>query len=401
MKYVTSSNINGIIDAPVSKSVLQRILICDFLCGSNLLNYNIDNFPDDAITVHNAFLDFTMGKEKTDLRDSGFCLRVFPILFAKYSENNIFKISDGLAKRPIINLLGEIGLEGNLKKINNYSSELSVKGKISSGVFHIDGSATSQLLTGMLITLPTFQGNSIIHVSNLKSKGYIDLTIEILKKYSIEVFHTNYEIFHINGSQTYKNVDNFLEADWSGAAFLISAAAISAVNGLKIRGINLKSSQPDKKILEILDLSGVKYALGDDYIYIEKSKVRAFNYDFSECPDLLPAIIPLTINSDDNCILLGIEKLKIKESNRVAALISEYNKCGIIINDLGDSIQVIPGSFCGTKVDSHNDHRIVMSLAVSALNGENKLIIEDDTCVRKSYPNFWGDLKKIGANIYE
>ena len=400
MKFVQHSDISGELIAPPSKSIIQRKMIADFLCN-NLNVPFLSSMPDDVITTYKALKNITNHDSLIRLDESGFCLRVIPNIASLFNFQNRFLLSDSLAQRPVVENLAEIGFVSNIEKLDSGNNILTVKGQLNAGVFHIDGSITSQLLTGLLFTLPVLNGDSKIYVSNLNSKSYVELTIEILKLYSIEVIHTDYEVFHIKGKQIYKNVDNFYEGDWSGASFLISVAATSSNSGLSISGLNFSSVQADRAILEILKQAGIKYNFNNECIYIEKSKVKSFTYDFSDCPDLVPAIIPIAIKSDDICILHGIDRLKFKESNRISALVSEYAKCGISITEKKGSLYVEPGNFVGTEIDSHNDHRIVMSLAVSALSGEGVLSVKGWQCVSKSYPEFWNDLIKIGASIYE
>lgn len=402
MKFVQQSNIFGEIIAPPSKSIIQRKMLAEYLCG----NYNfpiINSLPDDVQSMHKALLSLTNNDSIVDLGESGFCLRVLPVLASLTKVNIQYSSTGNLFKRPIISHLKSINLNAIFTSKNVSEQILKVDGSLESGVFHIDGNITSQLLTALLFSLPILHNDSTIYVSNLKSKAYINLTIEILKTYSIIVSHTDYEVFHIKGGQVFKNVENYSEGDWSGSSFIIAGAAIASKSGITINNLNPSSIQADASILNLMEKCGIKFCLDNSRksLIINKSNIHNFEFDFSDCPDLIPAIIPIAINSDDNCVCYGVSRLKFKESDRISALISEYNKCGIKIELIDDKLIIYPGDFIGSVVDSHNDHRIVMSLAIAALAGRGKLAISDYGCVSKSYPNFWIDIINLGANCYE
>lgn len=384
----------------MSKSIVQRTMISDVFAGR--FNYPlVSGAPVDVNITYKALKNIIDGNSCAFLGESGFCYRVLPIIASLFRDNNKFILTENLAERPNDDILSSLGFKSFLSKNRNNQFELSITGKLNPGVFHIDGSKTSQTLSGLLMALPVLQNSSIINVSNLQSRSYIDLTIDILSKYSIEVFNSNYEVFHIPGAQKYIFVENFVESDWSGSAFIMTAGAISALSTICIKGLNVISKQADKEILEIFDKSCVSYSIDKDFIYIEKSHVKSFVHDFTNCPDLVPAIIPLAINSDDICILKNVARLKYKESNRIESLISQYGKCGVRIQLKGDDLFVYPAQFHGCGVNSFNDHRIAMSLAVAALNGTNVACIENPDCTAKSYPEFWNDLLKLVADVYE
>lgn len=401
MKYIQHSNIAGVITAPPSKSIIQRKMLGDFMCR-NLTFPNAVLMPDDVITTYDALNMLSQNSSTINLGESGFCLRVIPVISSLFYENNCFLSKGNLFHRPILEQLSSINLKAGFSYDNN-NKVLKVEGKLKPGVFHIDGSITSQLLTALLFSLPILDSDSTIYVSHLNSKSYINLTIEILKSYSVEVIHNDFEVFHIKGGQVFNNVENFSEGDWSGSSFLISAAAIASDTGIRISELNMLSVQADIQILDILKKCEINFKLDDNNksLIIKKSKIKAFEHNFDDCPDLIPAIIPIAINSDDVCICCGVGRLKYKESDRISSLISEFGNCGIRIEYIDDKLLIYPGEFIGTKVDTHRDHRIAMSLSVSALAGSGKLMISDDGCVSKSYPNFWNDMFNLGANCYE
>lgn len=398
MKCLTFSKLKGIVEAPKSKSIQQRVLICNFLSGRELV---VDNpiISDDVIIVLNSLIHFNSCNEFY-MGESGFALRVLPIIFSAFREKNIFKLSHSLSKRPYLNELQEIGLS-----IEVVSDEdvviLNCSGSIYSGEFEIDCSKTSQSLTALLMILPIMSQDSKIRVKNLQSEPYINLTIEILKSYNITITRSNFNEFYIPGNQKYSKLYDYDECDWSGASFLISAATIASEESIVISGLRQNPSQADYSITELLKKSNVKFSQRTNSFEVFKSKIESFEFDFADCPDLVPAIIPIAINSNEICYLNNVNRLIFKESNRIESLILEYDKLGISIKQDGKSLIVKPGKIKSGLVDPHNDHRIAMSLAVSALKVSETICISNPQCVSKSYPGFWNDIIKIGANVNE
>jgi 3-phosphoshikimate 1-carboxyvinyltransferase len=398
MKYVIQSQISGDIIAPKSKSIIQRKLIADFF-ADNLLDLDLSNNSDDVNITYKALKNIKSNSVEINLGQSGFCYRVIPVIASIYNNNNSFLIDNSLSRRPNLQLLSSIGLNSEISKYSEEYSVLKVENNLVPGKYIVDCSITSQILSGLLMTLSILKGDSKIKVFNLESKPYIDLTLDILSTYSIDIINIDYREFIIKGNQKYKKIADYEETDWSGASFIIAAATINSEKGVEISGLNPKSVQADKEILNILDKSNVEYKFTDNKLFVKKSVIQAFEHNFSDCPDLLPAVIPLAINSEGICSMKNISRLKYKESNRVISQIDEYKKCGIKIEISGDDMIIYPGKFIGSEINSHNDHRIAMSLAVSGLNSSKSLIIKDSDCVNKSYPDFWKHLISLGANI--
>ena len=257
----------------------------------------------------------------------------------------------------------------------------------------MDGAFSSQLLTGLLMALPLHNEDTELYVHNLKSKPYIDLTGNILNQFDIKINHRNYEWFYIEGNQKYSPVNADTEGDWSGAAFLVVAAAIAG--NLKINKIDINSAQGDKAIVEVAKIAGAKLEYFDYGISVTKNNLQAFEYDATDTPDLFPPLVALAVYCKGKSVIHGVHRLKHKESNRALTLKTEFEKIGakIIIED---NKMIIEGSkITGNKVSSHNDHRIAMALAIAGLQAEGEMIIEGSEAVAKSWPDFFEDLESI------
>jgi 3-phosphoshikimate 1-carboxyvinyltransferase len=249
------------------------------------------------------------------------------------------------------------------------------------------------------MSLPVAEMNSAVRVKNLKSKPYIDMTLEVLKAFGIEVVNENYELFRIPGRQKYIPRTYEVESDWSGGAFLLVAGAING--DLKVTGLRPGSSQSDAAILQVLRDAGANLEITGDIVEISKSGLKAFEFDATEAPDLFPPLVALAAHCDGISTIKGASRLIHKESDRASALIEEFGKMGIRVSAENDSLIVTGGKVSGARVNSHEDHRIAMAVAVAALGAEGTVYIKDSHCVGKSYPLFFDDLRKNGAAVHE
>jgi 3-phosphoshikimate 1-carboxyvinyltransferase len=277
---------------------------------------------------------------------------------------------------------------------NEGFAPIRVKGRMKTGNIHIGGSESSQFLTGLLMALPLCHGESAITVSRLKSKPYVELTIDVMKKFGVTVLHDE-ELteFRIKGVEHYKAQDMAVEGDWSGAAFLLVAGALAG--SIKVKGLSANSRQADKAVIEALINAGAHVSADGESILITKEKLRAFEFDAGDCPDLFPALAVLGGGCAGKSVIHGTDRLKHKESNRALALASEFSKMGIRIDLLENRMEITGGVYQGTTVDSHNDHRIAMACAVAALGAKGEVIIENAECVAKSYPGFFEVLDSV------
>jgi 3-phosphoshikimate 1-carboxyvinyltransferase len=276
---------------------------------------------------------------------------------------------------------------------------LSIQGPIRGGKCEIDGSVSSQLLTGLLMALPLASGNSEILVKDLKSRPYIDMTMQILKSFGIIVENDDYKIFRINGNQKYKPTRYTVEGDWSGGAFLLVAGAING--NITVKGLRKDSRQSDVAVLKALQSAGAKMKVDEDEISISQSGMKAFEFDATHSPDLFPPLVALACYCKGTSSIKGVSRLKHKESDRTEALRQEFTKLGIEIFVKDDFMYVTGGQPQGGRTESHEDHRIAMALAVASLGATGRVFIRDSQCVAKSYPAFFDDIRQAGVYVNE
>ena len=336
--------------------------------------------------------------------ESGSTIR-FLIPVALTSENEL--IFDGKGKlidRPLDSYYKIFDKQEIKYETSEGKLPLKVNGKLKAGNYEIDGNVSSQFITGLLYALPLLDGDSTIVINkNLESKGYVDLTLEILKLFGIKIKNNDYKSFEIKGNQEYKSFDYTVEGDYSQVAFWIVAGIISANkdNEIKCLHLNKYSLQGDKAIIEIVQKMGAKLEIFDDYVIVKPSKTKGTIIDVSQCPDIAPILTVLGALSEGETKIINAERLRIKESDRIISIKTELNKLGAEVEEVGDSlvIQGVDTFEGGVEVSAWNDHRIAMSLAVASIRCKNEIVIDEAESVKKSYPHFWDDFEKMGGQI--
>jgi len=418
-KSVKPSTANGKIVAPSSKSVAQRAIVAALLsCGtSTLRNLTLCNDTTAALNVARA-LGATVEKRGNDhlitsdffarnttertllCGESGLLTRMIAPVAALLSHEVEIAGHGSLATRPIGMVeapLRELGAEACT---NNGKLPLRVKGALRGGCTAIDGSLSSQLLTGLLMALPLAQGNSVVRVSNLKSKPYVDITVALLRSFGVEVANDSYEVFRVSGSQKFTPCTYNVEGDWSGASCPLVAGAIAG--SVTVENLDENSAQADKEILTALKRAGAKVAVertGSSLSSVTASRgnLQAFTFDATDCPDLFPALAALASCCNGTSRVSGALRLTHKESNRALTLQQELGKLGVRVDLRGDDMLITGGAMIGGSVCAHNDHRIAMALATAALRASSEVVVDQAESVNKSYPEFWEDLASYRA----
>ncbi len=419
---VKPSCISGTITAPASKSLMQRVLAAALIRKGQTIIHNPGYSNDDkaaldviqqlgaVVAVANNQLiinsnGFNPVSNQINCGESGLCVRMFTSI-AALSNTEIHITGEGsLLFRPMNffeEILPELGVQ---VKSNGGKLPLYLKGPLQSKNIEVDGSLSSQFLTGLLMAYAAADAKDVtLKVSDLKSKPYIDLTLQVLKDFGLKVPHNrNYQEFHFDSSTTndqLPTINYTIEGDWSGAAFLFVAAAIAG--NVKVQGLLNTSTQADKKILECLSDAGADITIGDAGIDVKKKYLRPFEFDATDCPDLFPPLVALAAHCKGISKIYGLTRLKHKESDRGMTLQQEFKKLNTVI-ELNDDEMLIHGNekviINDALLDSHHDHRIAMACAVACLNADNEVQIRNADAIKKSYPDFWDHLKSLNAAI--
>ena len=409
------SGITGRIKAPASKSMTQRAIAAALLANGQSIIHN-PSYCDDSLAAMSIAvgLGARVEPEQNELKitgsgilkepklncgESGLAIRMFSPIAALYPTQITMAGANSLKKRPML-MIEEALNQLGVKCSSTYGFlPLSIQGPIIGGFCEIDGSISSQLLTGLLMALPLATKDSEIKVNNLKSKPYIDMTIQLLGSFGIKVQNIDYKLFKVPGNQKYVPHNYTVEGDWSGGAFLLVAGAING--NITVQGLQNDSYQSDVAIMRALESAGAKIIINKDQIEISKSELKAFKFDATESPDLFPPLVSLASYCKGVSSIKGVSRLIYKESDRAKTLKEEFSKMHINIEISDDIMNVTGGQPQGAHVESHDDHRIAMALAVTALDASGKVYIRDSQCVAKSYPGFFDDLRFLGAVVLE
>lgn len=396
----------GIIAAALSpgESQISNVIFSDDIHatwqGMEILGAKIEDMGNGVLKIKGNQVDVE-DEINIDSKESGSSLRFLIPISMLNNKTKVFTGRGKLVSRPLESYYKIFNEQAIIYSSENGNLPLKVQGKLNPGDFEIEGNISSQFITGLLFTLPLLDGNSrIIVKGDLESKGYVDLTLDTLNNFGINIENNVYQEFLINGNQKYEARDYRVEGDFSQAAFWLVAGIIG--EEITSLDLNIDSLQGDKAIIDLIKEMGGDIEITKDKVITRRSTTRGIEIDASQCPDIVPILTVLAALSEGETRIVNAARLRIKESDRLKAISTELNKLGADIVELEDGL-VIQGkkSLMGGIVDSWNDHRIAMSLAIASLRCKEEVIITNSDSVNKSYPHFWEDFKKLGGNIHE
>lgn len=417
---INPSLLKGMIKAPGSKSSMQRALAAALLTkGKSTINNPghsnddkaalkvieamgalIDNSGDQLVIESNGVNPVT---NEVNCGESGLGIRMFAPMIALSEKEITIDGVGSLVQRPM-DFFDEIFPRLNVKiNSNNGKLPLVIQGPLRPANIEIDGSLSSQFLTGLLMAYAAADAKDVtIKVNNLRSKPYIDLTLDVMKQFGLKVpENKNYKEFYFDDSTPNSQLEThhyIVEGDWSGGAFLLVAGAIAGP--ISVKGLDLTSTQADKAIIDALMAANAGIAMDAKGIQLHPVEMNPFYFDATDCPDLFPPLVVLAAYCKGKTTIKGVSRLRHKESNRALTLQDEFDKMGITIDIAGDDMIIHGGGIVkGADVHSHHDHRIAMACAIAGLKADSEMVIEEAEAVKKSYPDFWDDLEKLGAAV--
>jgi 3-phosphoshikimate 1-carboxyvinyltransferase len=340
--------------------------------------------------------------------ESGLGIRMFTPIAALSDQSITVEGIGSLLNRPMHffdTIFPKLGIE--IQSQAGYLP-IQIKGPLKPANIEVDGSLSSQFLTGLLMAFAATENtNAVIEVQGLKSKPYIDLTLSVLNTFGWKVQHQDYKRFEFLAHPPLADhIDYTVEGDWSGAAFLLVAGAIAGP--IVVKGLQLNSTQADKAVMQALKDAGASIKINEDQIFIGPAKdsaemdtqLKAFEFDATHCPDLFPPLVALAAVCSGVTILHGVSRLAHKESDRGLTLQKEFAKLGIRIELNQDRMMVYGGTgIKGAEVFSQHDHRIAMACGVAALCADGPITITDAEAVNKSYTDFYKHLQHLGAKV--
>lgn len=416
---ITPGPISGAIAAPPSKSMAHRALICAALaCGESRIS-NLSDSEDIAATrgalellgakitpegENGARVFGTGGRvaapdAPVDCCESGSTLRFLIPVFARCGRPVVFTGRGRLMERPQT-VYAEL-FDACSIPFSHTEESLRVSGALPAGEYTVRGDVSSQFLSGLLFALPLARGDSVLHIiPPFESRSYVALTLRALADFGVRAEFTGEYTIRIPGGQKYAPCDYTVEGDYSQTAFLAALGALCG--GVTIGGLRPDTGQGDAVILALLRRCGARVTWENGAVRVEKSALHGTEIDLSDCPDLGPVLMALGAFCAGETVLRSAGRLRLKESDRIDAMETELRKMGADISSTVDTVAVRGAPLHGAcDLDGHNDHRVVMALTVAALGAGVPVTIHGAEAVRKSWPGFFTELRKMGADITE
>ncbi len=410
-KKIWPSAVKGHLQAPPSKSAAQRAIAIASLARGDSLIINPGHCDDVLAAINvgramgaqikrsddNLYIKGRINDPKNTWHcgESGLSIRMFSGLAATMPIEVSLTGEGSLLKRPMSTVEESLSALDIKCSTNKGCLPIHVKGPIPGGKASIDGSLSSQVLTGILIASIFAENDLELAVRNLQSKPYIDLTIKIMQSFGVEVSHEHYQRFYVRKGQVYQGCQFKTEGDWSGASFPLVAGAVRG--RVTVNNLELASAQADRKITDALQKAGALLEYHPEGLTVSHKKLTAFSFDATHCPDLFPPLVALAAYCDGESTIQGCNRLKGKESDRAETLTNTFNNLGIYVRVNDNTMHVRGGQVQPATIHSRGDHRIAMAAAIAALGGNGPVEIEQAEAVNKSYPDFFKHIASISS----
>ena len=337
------SSLSGEINAIPSKSYAHRIAICNFLAGNEPSAKCGQFSSNDILVTENCLKAMRLGKKVLDCGESGSTLRFLMPLCASLGGDYTFICHGKLIDRPNDELFLAMQAHGVTAE---KTDKITLSGKLTSGEYVLRGDISSQYISGLLMALPMLDGDSQITLTTpLSSAPYVDITIEVLNGFGVKIDRTE-KGFYVKGNQKFFG-EVLPEGDWSNSAFFLVAGAINGE--ITVKGLNQQSAQGDKYIMEILSRAGAKICVCEKGVTVKKSALKAFSFDAEDCPDLVPISAVLASFAQGESVIRNIQRLKIKESDRVETTIKMLSAFNVKAHTDGENLFVLGGEPVGAS----------------------------------------------------
>ena len=408
----------GRIAAPPSKSMAHRAVLCAALAKGTSHLHHLAFSKDISATLgaagrlcarvttgeNDAVVEglgrFLPVDAPVDCCESGSTLRFLIPLASLTGQEVTFTGRGRLMERPqsvYKTLYQQQGL-----RFEQGADRLTVEGALTPGEYELAGNVSSQFISGLLFALPLLDGDSTLHlIPPVESRSYIDMTRAVQAAFGVTSRWLDGNTLALPGRQHYRPCDYDVEGDYSQAAF---PAVLGAVcGGVTVTGLSPDTLQGDAVILDILHRCGAQFTREGDTVTFAKAPLHGVDIDLADCPDLGPVLMVLGLLCEGTTVIRNAERLRLKESDRIAAMEAELRACGGVLESEGGTITV---HGCAEHLHApegilhgHNDHRVVMSLAVLSAAAGLPLTVDDAEAIQKSWPNFFAAIRPLGVEV--
>lgn len=401
-KIYPPNKLNVSIDLPASKSISNRILILNALSLNQNPIENLSECEDTKVLLN----VFDSDSNVFDVGAAGTAMRFLTAFLSGVEGEWILKGSERMHERPIhplVDTLKSLGADIDYLENRGYPP-LKIRGKkLEGGEVYVSGGISSQFISALMMVAPVMKNGLIIHIQDeVISKPYIELTAKLMEEFGAHIKWDNNKI-QIK-SQTYKPIGYRVEPDWSAASYWYEMVALIPDSEVLLNGLTDNSYQGDSNLVNLFKDLGVTTEFTNEGAIIRNNGVRTkkFFHNFIQEPDLAQTFAATCCFLKVPFVFSGIQSLRIKETNRVEALIVELKKLGYVLTDSSNEMFEWDGEKCfpenSPSIDTYEDHRMAMSLAPAAIPFDT-IMINEPGVVSKSYPHFWDDLKKAGFRI--
>ncbi|ABR54427.1 3-phosphoshikimate 1-carboxyvinyltransferase [Methanococcus vannielii SB] len=420
-----TSEVKGIINAPPSKSYTHRAVISASLANGLSILKNPLNGADCLSSAHACRMlgaEITNEVEKwtiigsklkvpdniIDIGNSGTTLRIITGISSQIPDGYaVITGDDSIRKRPmqpLLDALKQLGIESFSTRNNGIAPIIVKAGKITSNSVKIRGDMSSQFITSLMMTLPFSETDSeIILTTPLKSEPYLNITIDVLDKFGVKIekiVEENKTGYKIKGKQSYRPCEYTIEGDYSSASYLI-ATGVLLNSDIEVKNVFKNSKQGDREIIEIVKKMGADVEINENNVKIKGPyNLKGIEIDVTNIPDLVPTIAVLGCFAEGKTVVYNGEHVRLKECDRLNACAVELSKMGADIEEKPDGL-IITGThkLTGSKLKTHDDHRLVMAFTIAGMLADGETVIEGEESVKISFPDFVDKMKSIGCNI--
>lgn len=410
----TKKFINAVIEAPPSKSYTNRALIIAALAdGKSQIKNPL--FSDDTdymisalkqfgvkierknkeLVVHGTSGKLTQPKNKIYVGNAGTTMRFLAALSSLVDGQTIITGDRRMRQRPIKDLLDALQQLGIRNESNNGFPPVRIYGgAFNGGAINLNGSISSQYLSSILMCSPFAKNDVAIDITgDLASKPYVDITLDIMKKFGVAVKNFNYKKFIIKNNQRYKSRVYKIDGDASNASYFFAAAAITK-GTIKVKNINPNSKQGDIKFVGLLKKMGCGVKKGSDFIEVKGHSLKSIDVDMNDMPDVVPTLAVAALFADSTTKISNAANLRVKETDRLRALAIELRKIGADAKETADGLVIKRRRLHKAVIETYNDHRMAMSFAIAGL-AVSGVRIKNPACVNKSFPDFWKKFNEL------
>ncbi len=422
---ITPSAITGEVIAPPSKSYTHRAVVAASLAaGENIIESPL--LSDDTLYTINAcrFLGAAIelesdrlkiygtggkiktvtGRERIIAGNSGSTVRLVAPMAALSQTKVILDGDDRLRQRPVDELLSALeSLGAKARSLgDNGCPPLEIQGgKLRGGEVATSGQTSSQHISGLLLIAPYLEDGLTIKATNLRSRPYLDITLDVMQAFGVEAVNHNYKEFLVRSGQRYQAKHYKIEGDYSSAAYFLAAGAIGG-GPVTVKNLKKDSAQGDRYLLNILSQIGCSVERQQEAVTVSRhEELKGVSLDMGDYPDLVPTVAVVAAYAQGKTEITNIGHLRFKESDRLKLTAAELGKMGIKAEVTDNAMIIYGGGPRGAELEAHHDHRLAMSLSIAALFATGSSVINGAESVNKSYPGFFNDLAKLGARVEE